>query len=128
MYLATLSDLDNEPVLIWDEFVATDKSEIKVSSVSPDRCEIIVLKSFFCAKLITSKVSLTVPIWFNLTNIELADFSSIPFFNLFIFVANKSSPTICILVLLVSFFQESQSSSLKGSSIDLIGYFLINSK
>ena len=45
------------------------------------------------------------------TKIALADFSSIPFFNLLILVANKSSPTICIFVFFVNFFQESHSSS-----------------
>ena len=105
MYLATLSDLAKDPALIWDEFVATAKSAINVSSESPDRCDIIVLKSFFWANLITSIVSLSVPIWFNLTSIALADFSFIPLFNLFKLVANKSSPTIWIFAVLVNFFQ-----------------------
>ena len=47
-------------------FVPTAKSEIMVSSVSPDLCDIIVEKPAFFAKLIVSNVSLTVPIWFNL--------------------------------------------------------------
>ena len=42
LYLDTLSDLDNEPVLICDDFVATAKSAINVSSESPDLCEITV--------------------------------------------------------------------------------------
>ena len=37
LYLDTLSDLASDPVLIWLEFVATAKSAINVSSVSPDR-------------------------------------------------------------------------------------------
>ena len=72
MYLATLSDLASDPVFICEEFVATAKSAIKVSSVSPDLCEIIDLNPFLCAKSITFKVSVNVPIWFGLINIEFA--------------------------------------------------------
>ena len=50
MYFATLSDLANEPVLICVEFVATAKSAIKVSSESPDLCDMIVFKPFQCKK------------------------------------------------------------------------------
>ena len=95
MYLATLSDLANEPVLIWDELVATARSAMKVSSESPDLCEIMVLKLFFWAKSITFKVSVKVPIWFSFIKIEFADFASIPFLSLFSLVTNRSSPTIC---------------------------------
>ena len=93
MYFATLSDLAKDPVLIWDDIVATDKSAINVSSVSPDLCETIVLKLAFLASEITSKVSLKVPIWFGLIKILLAHLLSIPFFNLFELVTNRSSPT-----------------------------------
>ena len=65
LYLATLSDLAKNPVLIWLELVPTAKSAIKVSSLSPDLCEIIVLYPIICANLITSNVSETVPIWFK---------------------------------------------------------------
>ena len=58
MYLATLSDLANEPVLICEDIVATAKSAINVSSVSPDRCEMIVLKFAFFAIEITSSVGI----------------------------------------------------------------------
>jgi hypothetical protein len=40
----------------------------------------IVLKLFFLAKLITSKVSVTVPIWFGLIKIALAATSLMPLF------------------------------------------------
>ena len=63
LYLATLSDLANDPVLIWFELVPTAKSAIKVSSLSPDLWEIIVLKPIIWANFITSSVSETVPIW-----------------------------------------------------------------
>ena len=36
LYFATLSVLEREPVLIWPEPIDTAKSEIIVSSVSPD--------------------------------------------------------------------------------------------
>jgi hypothetical protein len=39
LYLATRSVRHNEPVLIWVAVVATDRSAIVVSSVSPERCE-----------------------------------------------------------------------------------------
>ena len=100
MYLATLSDLANEPVLIWEEFVATAKSAINVSSESPDLWEIIVLKPFLWAKLITSIVSVIVPIWFGLINMALATSCLIPLFNLSLLVTNKSSPTIWVFLLL----------------------------
>ena len=56
---------------------------------------------------------------------EFADFSLIPLFNLETFVTKRSSPTIWIFfpISFVSFDHAFQSSSAKGSSIDLIGYF-----
>src|SRR5207244_11429106 len=39
LYLATLSERDGAPVLIWPQPVATARSAIVVSSVSPERCE-----------------------------------------------------------------------------------------
>jgi|TARA_B000000460_G_scaffold79201_1_gene55308 hypothetical protein len=41
LYFETRSDLQREPVLICPAPVATAKSAIVVSSVSPDRCEIV---------------------------------------------------------------------------------------
>ena len=60
LYLATLSDLARDPVFIWDDSVATAKSAIKVSSVSPDLWEIIVLKPFLWAEFITFIADLSV--------------------------------------------------------------------
>ena len=128
MYLATRSDLAKEPVLICVDCVATARSAIKVSSVSPDLWEITVLKLFFFASSMTFRVSVKVPIWFTLISIELADFSFIPLFNLATLVTNKSSPTIWIFlpISFVSLDQAFQSFSAKGSSIDLLGYLEIN--
>ena len=123
LYLATLSDLAKDPVLIWEDIVAEAKSAMNVSSVSPDLWEMIVLKFAAFAIEITSKVSVKVPIWFGFTKIQFADFSFIPLLKRFTFVTNKSSPTIWTLlpISFVIFFHDSQSSSAKGSSIDFIG-------
>lgn len=43
LYFAILSERDSEPVLMSPLFTATAKSAIKVSSVSPERWEIIVV-------------------------------------------------------------------------------------
>ena len=43
LYFATLSDLDGAPVLICPHPVATARSAIVVSSVSPERCETTAL-------------------------------------------------------------------------------------
>ena len=126
LYFATLSDLHKEPVFIWEEFVPTAKSDINVSSESPDLWEIIVWYPIFCANLITSSVSVTVPIWLSFIKIELEDWLIKPFFNLCKFVTYRSSPTICIpFSLFVNSDHAFQSFSAKGSSIDFILNFLI---
>ena len=43
LYLATLSERLREPVLICPQFVATARSAIVVSSVSPERCDTMAL-------------------------------------------------------------------------------------
>ena len=43
LYLAMRSVRDAEPVLIWPAAVATARSAMNVSSVSPERCEMIEL-------------------------------------------------------------------------------------
>ena len=47
---------------------------MKLSSVSPDLCEMIVLKLLSLARLIVSSVSVSVPTWFNLIRIALPAF------------------------------------------------------
>jgi hypothetical protein len=42
LYFATRSVREGAPVLIWPALVATARSAIVVSSVSPDRCEMTV--------------------------------------------------------------------------------------
>ena len=39
LYFATRSDRDGAPVLIWPQPVATARSAIVTSSVSPERCD-----------------------------------------------------------------------------------------
>src|SRR5918993_350406 len=43
LYLATRSDRAGAPVLIWPALVATTRSAIVTSSVSPERCEMIAV-------------------------------------------------------------------------------------
>ena len=40
LYFATRSERESEPVLIWPQPVATARSAMVESSVSPDRCDI----------------------------------------------------------------------------------------
>ena len=89
LYLLILSLLESEPVLICPAEIATDKSAIKLSSVSPDLWEIIVLKLFCFPNVIDSMVSVNVPIWFNLISIEFPHFFLIFFFIISGFVTNK---------------------------------------
>ena len=103
--------------MIWFEFVPTAKSDIKVSSLSPDLWEITVLNPIKWANLITSSVSVTVPIWFNLIRIEFAELFKNPILinlpkdykydNLFLSCLTKKLfflPYIYALILLHSFF------------------------
>ena len=68
-----------EPVLICPTPVATAKSAMVVSSVSPLRWLMTAVQPARFAILIASKVSVSVPIWFSLIRIEFAQPSSIPF-------------------------------------------------
>src|SRR5215472_2366422 len=43
LYFAVRSERESEPVLIWPQFVATARSAIVVSSVSPERCDMTAL-------------------------------------------------------------------------------------
>ena len=78
LYLQVRSPRHSEPVFIWPASVATARSEMKASSVSPERWEITVLKLFALASLIVSKVSEREPIWFTLIRIAFAWALSIP--------------------------------------------------
>ena len=113
-----------DPVFICPTPVATAKSAIVVSSVSPDRCDITEAIPAVFAILIVCKVSLTVPIWFSLIKIAFMDFSSIARCNRFGLVTVKSSPTNWTFSPRAAYnnFQPTQSFSSNPSSIDMIGY------
>ena len=123
MYFAVRSDRDRLPVLIWPTPVATARSAMNVSSVSPDRCEITDAYPADRAVSIASSVSVSVPIWLTFMSIALAIPSAIPFRSRSVLVTNRSSPTSCTLEpsVSVSAFQPAQSSSASPSSIERIG-------
>ena len=77
MYLATRSERDGAPVLIWPVPIATTRSAIVVSSVSPERCDTTADQPAPRASSIASIVSVSVPIWLSLISTEFAAPSSI---------------------------------------------------
>ena len=78
LYLAMRSVRLAEPVLIWPALVATAMSAMVVSSVSPLRWLMIVVKPLRRASSMASSVSVSVPIWFTLMRMLLAAFLSMP--------------------------------------------------
>ena len=62
LYFAMRSVREAEPVLICPAEVATAKSAMNVSSVSPERCEMMELYPALRASSMASIVSVTVPI------------------------------------------------------------------
>jgi hypothetical protein len=62
LYLANLSDLHGAPVLIYPVANPTAKSPMKVSSVSPDLCEVMTPKPFFYESKTASIDSVNEPI------------------------------------------------------------------
>src|SRR5918996_4008301 len=123
LYLAVRSPRDGAPALICPAPVATARSAMVVSSVSPDRCEITRPKPASAARVTTSRVSVSVPIWLGFTRIALAARARIPASSRSGFVTNRSSPTIWHRPprASVAAVHPSQSSSPSGSSIDSIG-------
>src|ERR1700733_7379891 len=111
------------PDLIWPALTATARSAMVVSSVSPDRCEIMQLNPLRWAMATASSVSVIEPIWFTLTSSEFAARSVMPRRRRSGLVTNRSSPTICTRspTAAVSVVQPPQSSSDSGSSSDTIG-------
>ena len=61
LYFASRSDRATEPILICPAAVATARSAIVVSSVSPERAETTVRKPCSRARLNAPKVSVSVP-------------------------------------------------------------------
>ena len=123
LYFATRSEREGAPVLIWPADVATARSAIVVSSVSPERCDMIDAYALRPARATVSSVSESVPIWLTLTRIAFATPRSMPSRSRTGLVAKRSSPTSWTRSpsRSVSRRQPSQSSSAIPSSIDTIG-------
>src|SRR3954466_15271715 len=49
LYFAVRSERDSEPVLIWPQLMATARSAMVVSSVSPERCDMTTEYPDLCA-------------------------------------------------------------------------------
>src|SRR6185369_12135972 len=124
LYLATRSLRAGAPVLIWPQLVATARSAIVTSSVSPERWLIMHRYPELWARVTASNVSDRVPIWLTFTSSALAAPLVIPSSRRSGLVTNRSSPTICTRSpsWAVNAIHPSQSSSLNGSSIDTSGY------
>src|SRR5271154_4260798 len=60
-----------EPVLIWPALVATARSAMNGSSVSPERCDTIAVYPALNAVCMASSVSVRLPIWLTLTRIRI---------------------------------------------------------
>src|SRR5208283_5635277 len=86
LYLATRSERDIDPDLIWVALLATAMSAIVASSVSPERCETMAAYFAFAAMSIAASVSVNVPIWFGLMRIALAIFLAIRSANIRVLV------------------------------------------
>ena len=72
LYFASRSERDGAPVLIWPAAVATARSAIVVSSVSPERAETMAVQPARRASAIASNVSVSVPIWLSLIRTAFA--------------------------------------------------------
>uniref|UniRef100_K3WQ27 Uncharacterized protein n=1 Tax=Globisporangium ultimum (strain ATCC 200006 / CBS 805.95 / DAOM BR144) TaxID=431595 RepID=K3WQ27_GLOUD len=93
------------------------------SSVSPERCEVMIAQPAFLAMVTASILSVIEPIWFTLSKSALHAFKSMAFCTRVGFVTVRSSPTICtsLPTLSVNLTHDAQSSWSNGSSIDTIG-------
>ncbi len=125
LYLAIRSERERLPVLICPALVATARSAMKESSVSPERCEMTAVILCVLASSIASRVSVSVPIWLTLIKIEFAAPSSMPRWRNFD-VGHKKIVAdelhACRRPSASDFFQPSQSFSAIPSSIEMIGY------
>src|SRR5918999_708860 len=71
LYLAVRSPREGAPALIWPAPVATPRSAMVVSSVSPDRWETTRPNPASAAWETTSRASVSVPIWLTFTRMAL---------------------------------------------------------
>jgi len=97
--------------IVKDEFLV-NRSEMKLSTVSPPGCDTRRLFEFLYASSIVLRVSLTVPIWFSFISIAFPTHFWMPFVNISLLVQNRSSPTISIFFpsFVVILYQESSCS------------------
>jgi len=93
LYFATRSDREGAPALIWPVPIATTRSAIVVSSVSPERWLTIARQPALRASSIAPIVSVRVPIWLSLMRTAFAACSSMPRRMNNGFVTKMSSPT-----------------------------------
>jgi len=129
LYLATRSERQGAPVLIWPEFTATARSAMVVSSVSPERWEITVAHPARWAISTASRVSVRVPIWLSLIRMALAARSWMPRARNLGLVTKTSSPTSWTRspIARVRALQPAQSSSAMPSSSEKMGYLEVHS-
>ncbi len=78
LYLATRSERQGAPVLIWPVLNPTLKSLMVVSSVSPERWLTTEVQPALLATSMAECVSVRVPIWFNFIRTELLAFRLMP--------------------------------------------------
>ena len=133
LYLAMRSVREAEPVLIWPAAVATARSAMKVSSVSPERCEMIELYPALRAQF--DRVD-----GFGHAA-DLVELDQDGVGDAFVDAARETFrvgdekivadqldlSSRSLLPRSVSVFQPAQSSSAMPSSIETIGYFSIQS-
>ena len=79
--MATRSLRAGAPVLIWPQLVATARSAMVESSVSPLRWLITAVYALAVAMATVSSVSVSEPIWLTFTRIELATPASTEFYQ-----------------------------------------------
>merc|ERR1712100_233428 len=121
LYFARRSERHGAPVLICPVRKPTTKSAMKVSSVSPERCDTITPQPCSWLILHASMASVIEPIWFTFKSRALHAFFSIAAVTRFGFVTNKSSPTIWIFSSPVFFISGAAFSFLKSKL-----YFLLS--
>ena len=126
LYLARRSERHGAPVLIWPVHRPTARSAMNVSSVSPERCDVITPQPAPLAMLTASMASETEPIWLTLSSSALHAFSSMAFCTRVGLVTSEvvaddlarvPSPDLALR----SSLYQSQSSWSKGSSMVTIG-------
>ena len=124
MYFATRSDRAGAPVLIWPQLVATARSAIVVSSVSPERWLIMQRKPLRWARSTASRVSVSDADLVHLDQQRvrrpLVDAALQP---LDVGDEQVVADDLDLVAELARscVFQPSQSSSFSGSSIETIG-------